>query len=47
MLSGFTPTDASHVLGEYTAFDAVAATKAAALMARKRSITGTAIAADA
>ena len=45
MLSAFTPTDASHVLGEYTDFDRAAAEKAAILMARKRSAVGTAVAA--
>ena len=40
MLSAFTPTDASHVLGDYTAFDGRAAEKAATLMARKRSALG-------
>lgn len=40
MLAAFTPTDASHVLGDYTAFDVGAAEKAARLMARKRSGVG-------
>jgi N-methylhydantoinase A/oxoprolinase/acetone carboxylase beta subunit len=40
MLSAFTPTDASHVLGDYTAFDRLGAEKAARLMARKRSGVG-------
>ncbi len=44
MLSAFTPTDASHVLGEYTAFDRVASHKGAALMARQRSAIGRAVA---
>ncbi|CAB4859088.1 unannotated protein [freshwater metagenome] len=44
MLSAFTPTDASHVLGEYLAFDRSAADKGAALMARKRSAIGRAVA---
>jgi hypothetical protein len=40
MISGFTPTDASHVLGDHVAFDREAAAKAATLMARKRSMLG-------
>jgi N-methylhydantoinase A/oxoprolinase/acetone carboxylase beta subunit len=47
MLAGFTPTDASHVLGDYIAFDVAAADKAARLMARKRSAIGRAVALDA
>lgn len=39
-MSGFTPTDGSHVLGEQVTFDALAARKAAALMARQRSSVG-------
>ena len=44
MLAAFTPTDASHVLGDYTAFDRSAAQKGAVLMARKRSAIGKVIA---
>ncbi|MEO6122504.1 MAG: hydantoinase/oxoprolinase family protein [Ilumatobacteraceae bacterium] len=40
MLSGFTPTDASHVTGDHVAFDRDASIKAATLMARKRSALG-------
>ncbi|MCU1399980.1 MAG: hydantoinase [Acidimicrobiales bacterium] len=40
MLAGFTPTDASHVAGDYVAFDRSAAFKAAALLARKRTLLG-------
>jgi N-methylhydantoinase A/oxoprolinase/acetone carboxylase beta subunit len=40
MLAGFTPTDASHVLGDYVSFDVGAATKAATLMARKKTLLG-------
>ena len=47
MLCAFTPTDASHVLGDYTAFDSRAAEKAARLMARKRTAIGRAVAQDA
>ena len=47
MLSAFTPTDASHALGDYTAFDRVAAQKAATLMARKRSGSGRQVAQNA
>ncbi len=44
MIAAFTPTDASHVLGDYVAFDTSAAEKGARLMARKRSALGTAVA---
>ncbi len=47
MLCGFTPTDASHVLGDHVAFDRSAATKAASLMASKRSMIGRPVAANA
>ena len=40
MIAGFTPTDASHVMGHHLAFDRDAAFKAATLMARKRSSLG-------
>lgn len=40
MLSGFTPTDASHVAGDHLTFDRDASIKAATLMARKRSSLG-------
>lgn len=40
MLSGVTPSDASHVLGTLTAWDAEAATKALRLMARRRAGSG-------
>ena len=40
MLSAFTPTDASHVLGDHLAFDRGAAAKAARLVARKRDLLG-------
>ncbi len=40
MLAAFTPTDASHVLGDYVTFDRDAAEKAAVLMARKRTMLG-------
>lgn len=44
MLSAFTPTDASHVLGDHLAFDRDAAAKAARLFARKRDLLGRPIA---
>ena len=47
MLAGFTPTDAAHVTGEHTAFDRAAARKASTLMARKRTLLGKPVAADA
>lgn len=47
MLSGVTPSDASHVLGRLAAWDAAAADKALALMARRRRGDGERIAADA
>lgn len=47
MLSGVTPSDASHVLGRLAAWDADAADKALALMARRRRGDGARIAADA
>lgn len=40
MIAAFTPTDASHVLGDYLALDRPAAEKAAALMARQRNLLG-------
>lgn len=45
-LGGFTPTDASHVLGRQSTYDPAAALKAAELMARRRDRLGRAIAAD-
>jgi N-methylhydantoinase A/oxoprolinase/acetone carboxylase beta subunit len=47
MLSGVTPSDASHVLGRLSAWDATAAEKALTLMARRRNGAGERIAADA
>ena len=47
MMSGVTPSDASHVLGRLSAWDGVAAEKAVRLMARRRGGTGDRIAADA
>lgn len=47
MIAGFTPTDASHVLGDHVAFDRVAAEKAARLMARQRTLLGKQVADDA
>lgn len=44
MIAAFTPTDASHVLGDFVAFDRAAAEKAAALMARQRNMLGKPIA---
>lgn len=46
MLSGVTPSDASHVLGRLDAWDAVAAAKAVQLMARRRNGRGERIAPD-
>ncbi len=46
MLSGVTPSDASHVLGRLDAWDATAAEKALALMAKRRVGSGDRIAAD-
>ena len=43
-LSGFTPTDASHVLGDQTNHDPKIARKAAEVLARRRDRYGTAIA---
>lgn len=43
---GFTPSDASHVLGLHDAWDADSATKAATLFARKRTRKGQLIAED-
>ena len=40
MISGFTPTDAAHVVGDFVAFDRGAAEKAATLMARRRDVVG-------
>ena len=45
MLAAFTPTDASHVLGDHLAFDRDAAVTAAQLVARKRDVLGRPIAA--
>lgn len=47
MLAGVTPSDASHVLGRLESWDADAAGKAVALMARRRNGRGDRIAADA
>ncbi len=47
MIAAFTPTDASHVLGDYSVFDVSAATKAADLMARRRTAVGKTVAVDA
>ena len=47
MIAAFTPTDASHVLGDYVAFDRDAAEKAATLMARQRNLLGKPVAAGA
>ncbi|MGL4491156.1 MAG: hydantoinase/oxoprolinase N-terminal domain-containing protein [Rhizobiaceae bacterium] len=47
MISGFTPTDAQHVLGRQTTGNLEAAELGAALMARKRDGRGLAIAASA
>jgi N-methylhydantoinase A/oxoprolinase/acetone carboxylase beta subunit len=47
MLSGVTPSDASHVLGRLSAWDSLAADKALALMARRRRGDGERIAVDA
>jgi len=46
-VAAFTPTDASHVLGIQSTYDAVAAEKTAELFARNRDRMGRAIAADA
>ncbi|MCU1364738.1 MAG: hydantoinase [Ilumatobacteraceae bacterium] len=47
MLAAFTPTDASHVAGDYVAFDRSAASKAATLLARKRTLLGKPVAESA
>jgi N-methylhydantoinase A/oxoprolinase/acetone carboxylase beta subunit len=47
MLSGATPTDASHALGRLEAWDGAAAGKAMALLARRRTGSGDRFAADA
>lgn len=46
MVSGVTPSDASHVLGRLAAWDAGAAQKALALFARKRGASGDRISTD-
>ncbi len=46
-LSGFTPSDAAHVLGLHDAWDGTAAEKTAQVFARKRNRKGQLIAADA
>ncbi|MFK7761857.1 MAG: hydantoinase/oxoprolinase N-terminal domain-containing protein [Roseobacter sp.] len=46
-LGGITPSDASHVLGRLDAWDSIAAEKALALMARKRSGSGDVLAKSA
>ena len=45
-LAAFTPTDAAHVTGAFTGFDAQAAKLGAALMARQKTGLGEAIASD-
>lgn len=45
--SGFTPTDAAHVLGDHVAWDAEAAIAAARLIARQSTTTGKPVAASA
>ena len=45
--AGFTPTDAAHVLGRYSALDREAATKAARLIARRTAGTGLPVASSA
>lgn len=47
MVSGVTPSDASHVLGRLDAWDAAAAEKAVRLLARRRNGRGERFAADA
>ncbi|WP_157764663.1 hydantoinase/oxoprolinase N-terminal domain-containing protein [Rhodobacter sp. CZR27] len=47
MLSGVTPSDASHVLGRLDSWDGLAAGKALALMARRRNARGDRTASDA
>ena len=47
MISGVTPSDASHVLGRLAAWDGVAAEKAARLLARRRNGRGERFATDA
>lgn len=47
MIAGVTPTDASHVLGRQSDWDATASEKALRLMARRRDGAGDRIAADA
>ncbi|MES2846748.1 MAG: hydantoinase/oxoprolinase family protein [Pseudomonadota bacterium] len=47
MLSGVTPSDASHVLGRLDAWDAVAAEKAVRLLGKRRNGRGERFAADA
>ncbi len=46
-ISGFTPSDAAHVLGRHSTWDSDAASKAAALFARQKSARGEPIRADA
>lgn len=46
LLAGVTPSDAAHVLGRQSDWDAEAARKALTLMARRRSGSGTRLAAD-
>lgn len=46
-VSGFTPSDAAHVLGRHDAWDSEAATGAAALFARQKNARGEAMAPDA
>ena len=47
MISGVTPSDASHVLGRLDAWDAVAAEKAVRLLGRRRNGAGERFATDA
>ncbi|MEM1300388.1 MAG: hydantoinase/oxoprolinase family protein [Pseudomonadota bacterium] len=46
-IAGFTPSDASHVLGLHEGWDAEAARKAGTLLARRRTAGGVAVTADA
>lgn len=46
-VSGYTPSDAAHVLGKHSTWDTDAATKAATLFARQKSARGDPIAANA
>ena len=46
-ISGYTPSDAAHVLGKHASWDTDAAAKAAALFARRKSARGDPLRADA